>query len=1070
MATRFRRERFLFPLDIRQPEGRVAARPVDAFTRPSQGPIIQAPQRPFEIPRPDRSNSLIDLARSLGVAGENLTQISDRQAEAFNEQAIAEGARLATEDELAGNRQNWKQLISKTRIDSGEDAARELMGMNPHVQRGFDQARARSAALTYNAAIQNAFSTNPVLDEEAGLRLHDVDVSHPLYTAWLENFTAEFNTANGIAGIDPRVLPTVLPAQQDARNRVNIAQAELRGEIKLRDYEDATAEFINTVVFDLNSNSEWQRGFDNDALSGTAEMITLQIDQANSLGFGGADLDTVIATTVEQIISAAITTNNPALLELIELIEVGPRDSRRLLTDTKAGSRYRDAVTSAKRTIVDREFQLSQRERQVRDQNRVDSQNEGLELIAQAAGIYENTGRTLEARQALENIISDVRTDAAENGWSTQLNNLVGKVVQESVDNQGLNVVDYAAISAFETAVRTGNLTGAAARARANDMLLSGDFGNNQQSYETYLRLTATITDTDNRVQAATTAELDRAADEVGKVITARLGFTEDERGRLENIHQTLNAANFTDDQIRAVMGYTPEQLETYLRANEGGLTEPVIQALSLIVTQGLNPFNLPQAFDPATVIREETLFKNEVFDGIRAFEEREGRPMTPAERQQFLNDSVTSYLAGQTFQLPQSNPLSSIREPNDEIGRYREQIYSQVFEGLADTTLNASTQIVMDELQLIKGLEYFAETGTWHPEITELARVNGLTPMALIQSQSAQHGTQIDSSFLNTIGVSTPATPSDAEFGTSAYTSNRDITRDYAPGSYSLFTGNLVDDTPEGSYDFTLIQNDRTDVNVPAPFDGVVTEVWTESTSGGYGNGVVIQERGTNRRLFIAHAAEVYLNRGDRFRRGQAILKQGSTGNSSADHLHVEVLDSNGVIIANRSQTRPIIEEWFDLITQSQFTQSTQGSGAWSPTLLPELTRAIEGTASRVGVRPDELASVLALESSLDINAQGGDGDNYIGLWQAGPEERSVYGVYRGMPATQQMAALERFLKDRGFQPGMGIERLYSTILAGNPNAANSFDSNNVSAASVSAQFQPGGEFHNRARTILGF
>jgi LAS superfamily LD-carboxypeptidase LdcB len=144
--------------------------------------------------------------------------------------------------------------------------------------------------------------------------------------------------------------------------------------------------------------------------------------------------------------------------------------------------------------------------------------------------------------------------------------------------------------------------------------------------------------------------------------------------------------------------------------------------------------------------------------------------------------------------------------------------------------------------------------------------------------------------------------------------------------------------------------------------------------------------------------------------------------------------------------------------------------TSSFRPTRQIGLGQSIASSAGRLGVKPDELASVLALESSLDINSRGGDGDRYVGLWQAGDDAQQRYGVYQGMPAGQQMAALETYLKDRGYEPGMGIAALYSTILAGNPFDVNSADSNETTAASAAAMFRPGGRHHNTAREILGF
>jgi len=74
-------------------------------------------------------------------------------------------------------------------------------------------------------------------------------------------------------------------------------------------------------------------------------------------------------------------------------------------------------------------------------------------------------------------------------------------------------------------------------------------------------------------------------------------------------------------------------------------------------------------------------------------------------------------------------------------------------------------------------------------------------------------------------------------------------------------------------------------------------------------------------------------------------------------------------------------------------------------------------------------------------------------------------------MPVGQQMAALESFLRDRGYRPGMGIGRLYATIIAGNPSdtAYYELDSNDTSAANKEREFKTGGRHNRSARAFYG-
>ena len=422
MAKRFRRENFLFPYDLRDNNIDIAARPVDAYERASEGVIEQAPQRPFEVNRPDQNNNLLQLGRSLGALSDSFSEVNQKQYADYSKRAESAGAALAAEDELAGNKRSFKKAISQTRVERGDQAARELMGMSPHLKRGYDQTRARSAALSYNATIQSAYADNPAItDDPDGPRLQDIDQDNPEFLKWLQTFDSQFITENGLDTLDPTAYAAFVPAQQDAQNRVALAHSEVRSARKLMDFQNETAEFVDTVVYDLNGNREFALGTDGDAMQLAANLITNQLDEANALGYGGDDLQGLYDLVVEGIIADAVAAGNPALLEVIGLIEVGPKDNRRLLVQTAKGGQYQNVIDSAANRIIDREHTLSQRERQVRDQQKEDNLSESIENIALTAGLYQNLGRSAEGYAALQETMNAERARAAEFGYTAEL-------------------------------------------------------------------------------------------------------------------------------------------------------------------------------------------------------------------------------------------------------------------------------------------------------------------------------------------------------------------------------------------------------------------------------------------------------------------------------------------------------------------------------------------------------------------------------------------------------------------------------------------------------------------------
>ena len=109
----------------------------------------------------------------------------------------------------------------------------------------------------------------------------------------------------------------------------------------------------------------------------------------------------------------------------------------------------------------------------------------------------------------------------------------------------------------------------------------------------------------------------------------------------------------------------------------------------------------------------------------------------------------------------------------------------------------------------------------------------------------------------------------------------------------------------------------------------------------------------------------------------------------------------------------------------------------------------ALIASAQRIGADPLDLATVISYETGGTFNPgiRGGAGNRHIGLIQFGIPEQQRYGASQGQSFEEQLPAVEGYLKDRGYQPGMGLLDLYSTINAGRPGRYNASDAGNGGA-----------------------
>ena len=117
---------------------------------------------------------------------------------------------------------------------------------------------------------------------------------------------------------------------------------------------------------------------------------------------------------------------------------------------------------------------------------------------------------------------------------------------------------------------------------------------------------------------------------------------------------------------------------------------------------------------------------------------------------------------------------------------------------------------------------------------------------------------------------------------------------------------------------------------------------------------------------------------------------------------------------------------------------------------LTAEDRAAVFNTARNLQMDPYEFGAVLMQESGMDPNIWGGDGGNYYGAIQFGGPERSEAGLdpkkIGNYTLAEQMPHVEKWAKGRGYKPGMGEQKLYATILGGNPDADIDLpDSNNT-------------------------
>ncbi|MCJ2087264.1 M15 family metallopeptidase [Methylobacterium sp. E-005] len=112
-----------------------------------------------------------------------------------------------------------------------------------------------------------------------------------------------------------------------------------------------------------------------------------------------------------------------------------------------------------------------------------------------------------------------------------------------------------------------------------------------------------------------------------------------------------------------------------------------------------------------------------------------------------------------------------------------------------------------------------------------------------------------------------------------------------------------------------------------------------------------------------------------------------------------------------------------------------------------------VKQAAAELGTSPKDLATVISYETGGKFSPSiwGGKGGSMLGLIQFNRENQRKYGVNDKQSFSEQMPAVVKYLKDRGFKKGMNLNQLYATINGGNPYVSqNASDGNGTIAQHV--------------------
>jgi hypothetical protein len=135
--------------------------------------------------------------------------------------------------------------------------------------------------------------------------------------------------------------------------------------------------------------------------------------------------------------------------------------------------------------------------------------------------------------------------------------------------------------------------------------------------------------------------------------------------------------------------------------------------------------------------------------------------------------------------------------------------------------------------------------------------------------------------------------------------------------------------------------------------------------------------------------------------------------------------------------------------LEKTGYTEVLKRQKVKTTSYMGELVQGTQRLSQKYGLPAKDFLTVFSYETggTFAVDQAGGKNNAHLGLIQFGPAEQKKYGIHKGMSVSEHLDAVDRYLTDRGFKPGMSLIDLYSTINAGSPGRNNTSDANNGGA-----------------------
>ncbi|RWF33719.1 phage tail length tape measure family protein [Mesorhizobium sp.] len=196
--------------------------------------------------------------------------------------------------------------------------------------------------------------------------------------------------------------------------------------------------------------------------------------------------------------------------------------------------------------------------------------------------------------------------------------------------------------------------------------------------------------------------------------------------------------------------------------------------------------------------------------------------------------------------------------------------------------------------------------------------------------------------------------------------------------------------------------------------------------------------------KLLTDETRQANLTNRERYIEGE-LLKAKNAALAEAKRLNQDIL---GLTTEQTNQIRSQAGMAYDATHKNYEADYTaqRNSGSASAQQMAEIVKFATIIAEQLKVNVKDILTAISYETGGTFNPaiRGGAGNNYVGLFQAGPAVQSKYGIDQGSSIQAQLEAMAKYLTDAGVKAGDGLLQIYAAINAGNAKNINASDEKN--------------------------